>query len=94
MGPGKINNTGYNPQFDNDPSIRSQGVGDIVFNVNKKEKKVTKQDIKKMARNLAKVAYSMGETNDEDEYAEMMEEDLTEALNKVKRRREEKGKKN
>ena len=46
-----------------------------------------------MARNLAKVAYSMGETNDEDDYAEMMEEDLTEALNKVKRRREEKDKK-
>ena len=92
MGPGKINNTGYNPQFDNDPSNRAQGVGDIVFNVNKKEKKVTKDDIKKMARN-SQVAYSMGETNDEDEYAEMMEEDLTEALNKVKRRREEKGKK-
>ena len=93
MGPGKINNTGYNPQFNNDPSIQSQGVGDIVFNINKKEKKVTKQDIKKMARNLAKVAYSMGETNDEDEYAQMMEEDLTEALKKVQRRREEKDKK-
>lgn len=92
---GKINssNSHFNNLSEGGNVGGTQGVGDIVFNIKNKSEKITPKQIKEIAAKLAKVAYSMGETNDEESYAEWMEEDISEALKKVKRKREEQKKK-
>ena len=65
----------------------------VVLGINKKKVKIHKAKIKDVAKGLAEVAYSMGETNDPDEFAELMAEDILEALKEVKKRKEKKKKK-
>ena len=59
-----------------------------------KGKKVTiKRDrLKKVAKGMAKFAFLLGETDDEDDYAEELEEDIFEAMVLLEQRRGKKKK--
>lgn len=67
-------------------------VGSVTLEINKRKVKVKRAKIKDIAQGLAEVAYSMGETNDPDEYAEDITEDILEALKKAEGNREQKKK--
>lgn len=79
------------PQKPNDRSARNnKKVGktaSIYLNVPGAEIEVASSDIKKMAKKYAKIAYSSGETNDEEFFAEHMGEDLYEAYEKTAKKR-------
>lgn len=64
----------------------------VVLGINKKKVTVKKGKIKDIAAGLAEVAYSMGETNDPEEYAEEMAEDILEALKDAEGKRIKKAK--
>jgi hypothetical protein len=51
-----------------------------VLGVRKKKVKIKRSKIKDIASGLAEVAYSLGETNNPEEYAELMTEDILKAL--------------
>ena len=80
-------------QLQSNPNINAADAASVVLGINKKKVKIHKAKIKDVARGLAEVAYSMGETNDPDEFAELMADDIYEALKKVKKNREKKKKK-
>ncbi|MBT5953603.1 hypothetical protein HOG98_02670 [bacterium] len=67
-------------------------VGSVLLNFNQKKVKVEKGGVKEMARGLAKIMKDLGETNDEEKFAEDITEDLMEAFKKVKERQEKKNK--
>ena len=46
-------------------------------------KDLKEDKIKEVAKGMAEIAFSMGETNDPEEYAERMTEDILEALKDV-----------
>ncbi len=54
-----------------------------ILGVRKKKVKVKRSNIKDIAIGLAEVAFSLGETNDTEEYAELMTEDILKALQVV-----------
>ena len=66
-------------------------ISDIVLNIKKKKHRITKRNIKDIARGLSEVAYQMGETNNQEEYEEWVKEDIEDALKKVQKRRDKKG---
>ena len=51
-----------------------------------------KKKLKDIAKGVAEVAFSMGETNDVESYAQMMSEDLIDVIKRVKKKREKKKK--
>ncbi|RAP27610.1 hypothetical protein DID78_06050 [Candidatus Marinamargulisbacteria bacterium SCGC AG-343-D04] len=59
-------------------------VASVLVNFKKKKVKVTKSKVKQMAMGIASIAHSLGETNDEENYAEEVAEDLFEALKLLK----------
>jgi len=67
--------------------------GSVTLEINKRKVKVKRAKIKDIAQGLAEIAYSMGETNDPEEYAEDITEDILEALKKAEENREQKKKK-
>jgi hypothetical protein len=58
-------------------------VASAILGVRKKKVKVKRSKIKDVAKGLAEVAFSLGETNDPEEYAELMTEDILLALQNV-----------
>ena len=54
--------------------------GSVLFNVGNKKIKIKKSKIKTVTKGLAEIAFSMGETNNVEEYAEQMAEDIYEAM--------------
>jgi len=62
----------------------------VVLNVQNQKVQVERAKILDIAKGLAEIAYSMGQTNDPDELAEEMADDIFEALKKVKRKRDKK----
>jgi len=66
----------------------------VVLDVNRKRIKVEQAKIKDIAKGLAEVAYSMGETNNPSAFASIIAEDISEALKTVKKHQDEKRKKN
>ncbi|MSR88964.1 MAG: hypothetical protein EXS67_04855 [Candidatus Margulisbacteria bacterium] len=61
----------------------------VVMDIQKKRFKLRKSKIKDIARGLAEVAFSMGETNDVEDFAEQMAQDIFEGIKKAEKRRKE-----
>ena len=75
-------------RFDSEQGFNSKHVNvadaaSVVLGINKKKVTVKKGKIKEVAKGMAEIAFSMGETNDPEEYAERMTEDILEALKDV-----------
>lgn len=70
------------PQKDEkDVSTTSSGaIASVVLNLKKKKVKVNRSKVKDVARGLAEIAFSMGETNNPEEYAESMTKDIMAGL--------------
>ena len=88
MSMGRINNFGG---ISNNPLSGAEGASSIVLEVKKKQINIEKKDIKNVAHSLAEIAFSMGNTNEPEEFAEFVEEDIIEAFKKAKKKREKKG---
>ena len=76
---------------------QSSGIADataVVLDIDRKRVKIKQGKIKDIAKGLAEVAYSMGETNNPDAFASIIAEDIFEALKTVSKRQEDKKKKN
>lgn len=94
MGFGNIRRKSF--ESDNHFNSNQLNVADatsVVLGINKKKVKIKKGKIKDVARGMAEVAFSLGETNDPEEYAEQMTEEILEAL-KIVQSRQEKDQKN
>ena len=82
----------YKGNGSSSPQSLSDATEAVVELYNKKVK-VTKGKIRDVTRGLAEIAYSMGETNDPENYASEMEEDimlaLEEAIRRDKKRKQE-----
>lgn len=61
-------------------------MGDVVLDIHNKKVKIKKGNIKDIAKGMSEIAYSLGLTNDEDEFGDELEEDIREALKLVKKR--------
>jgi len=59
------------------------GASAVVLNLKKKRVKVNRSKVKDVARGLAEIAFSMGETNNPEEYAEQMTQDIMAGLQKA-----------
>ncbi len=84
------------PNFSNTPGD-NQKVNDalsIMLNIQNQEVEVKRSQVNEMAKKFAEIAYQLGETNEPDEYAETMTETIYSAWKKVKKKRDEKNKKN
>ena len=62
----------------------------VVLDIKKKKVKIQKTKIKDVADGLAEIAFSMGETNNPDEYAEQMAEEILAAFKEVQSNAEKK----
>ncbi len=63
----------------------------VVLKLQRKNVSFKRSKIKAVALGLAEIAYSMGETNSPEEFAEEMTSDILDALKKVQKRQEKKG---
>ncbi len=61
--------------------------GSVILDINQKKVKVRKAKIQDIARGLAEIAFSMGETNNPEEFAKTMAEDIFEGIKKAAKRR-------
>lgn len=59
----------------------------VVFELKRKKVKVRKATIKDIAKGMAEVAYSMGETNDPEAFASLMAEEIVAGLEEAEDRR-------
>ena len=58
----------------------------VLLNIKKKKVKASKKKIRQITQGMAEIAYSLGDTNDPDEYAEIMSEDILEALRHMQKK--------
>lgn len=54
-----------------------------ILGINKKKVKIKRGKIKDVAKGLAEIAFSMGETNDPEEYAEQMTDEILSAYKSI-----------
>jgi glucan biosynthesis protein len=73
--------------------LNAASAASVILGINKKKVKIHKAKIRDVARGLAEVAYSMGETNDPDEFADIMAEDIYEALKSIEEKHDKTKKK-
>ncbi|MFC1753864.1 hypothetical protein ACFL96_10820 [Thermoproteota archaeon] len=69
---------------------RAEGVRDaasVILGVDNEQVRIQRSKIKNMSKGLSEVAYSMGQTNDVDKFAEFMAEDIFEAFKELEKRR-------
>ena len=64
-------------------SSSANGVSSVVLNLKKKKVKVNSSKVKDVARGLAEIAFSMGETNNPEEYADAMTKDIMAGLQRA-----------
>ena len=78
--------SGMNPKLpsSNIKSTAAASAASVVFNLGKKKVQVKHSRIKQITRGLAEIAFSLGETNDPEEYAEELAEDIYEAMQDAK----------
>lgn len=76
--------SGIPPHFN---ASGAKGASEVVFEIKKKRVDIKKSKIKEIALGLAEVAYSLGETNDVEEFANDMTENIFEAMKKVKEKK-------
>ena len=65
----------------------------VVLGVDTKDVEIEATRIQAMCQKFAEIAYSMGETNDTEKYAEDMSESIFDAYKKVEKRQKDKKKK-
>lgn len=82
----KVYRSGYVPNS-MDPNSGIADAAAVVFNLKKQKVKLKRSSIKDIARGLAEVAYSMGDTNDMEEYANEIYEDVVAGLSLAEKRR-------
>lgn len=75
----------YKGSSSNSPQSLADATDAVVDLYNKKVK-VTKGKVRDVTRGLAEIAFSLGETNDPETYANEMEEDIMLALEEALRR--------
>ena len=85
-------NTGPSSEWEKMKSGQIESAS-VVLGINKKRVKIEKGQIKKIAHGLAEIAYSMGETNDQEEFADEMAQDILEALQETESSKKAKRKK-
>lgn len=79
------------PEWDPSKNLGlASALGDILLDINNKKVKVKQGKIRDIAKGMSEIAYSLGETNDEEGFAGELEEDIIEALKLVKKRLKEK----
>ena len=81
----KINKT---PVPEN-PLIPNQSVAEsasILFNLKRKKISIKPAKIKQITKGLAEIAFSLGETNDPEEFAEELTEDIYESMKEAQKR--------
>lgn len=76
-----INNNNKSPIPPNSPIAEAAS---IVFNVDNKKIKIQRSKIKKITSGLAEIACSLGETNDPEEFAEALTDDIYESMEEAK----------
>jgi hypothetical protein len=77
---------------DRDPDINASSAAsasEAVFEVKKKRIKVKREKIAGVAKGLAEIAFSMGQTNDVDTFTEQMTDDILAAFQLVAKRQRE-----
>jgi hypothetical protein len=67
-------------------STNLAGATEAVVDLYNKKVKVTKAKVRDVTRGLAEIAFNLGETNDEEEYASEMEEDIMLAIEEAVKR--------
>ncbi len=65
----------------------------VVLDLNKRKIAVKRKSIQEVAKGLAEIAYSMGDTNDIDFLSEWITENIEEGLSLAEKRRRKKAKK-
>jgi len=65
----------------------------VVLGVDNKDVEIEATRIEAMCQKFAEIAYSMGETNDTEQYAEQMSESIFEAYKKVEKNQKKEKKK-
>ena len=88
-----ISNISPNQQPSNMQKNIAKAESSVLLSIQGKEVAIHFKRIKKVAKGMAKMAFLLGETNDEEEYAEEVAEDVFEAL-KMYGKRKQKKKKN
>ena len=81
----KSNNLNPLSNFSNSAAAKAS---EVVFEVQKKKVTIKKSKIKAIALGLAEIAYSLGETNDIDDFADDMADNIFEALKKVRQKKQ------
>lgn len=82
----KVSSSGYVPNS-MDPNAGLADAAAVVFNLKKKKVKLKRSSIKDIARGMAEIAYSIGDTNDPEEYANEIYEDVLAGLSLAEKRR-------
>ena len=81
----KINKT----PIPENPLNQNQSVAEsasILFNLKQKKIKIKPAKIKQITKGLAEIAFSLGETNDPEEFAEELTEDIYESMKEAQKR--------
>jgi hypothetical protein len=82
----KVSSSGYVPNsMDANASLADAAA--VVFNLKKKKVKLKRSSIKDIARGMAEIAYSIGDTNDPEEYANEIYEDVLAGLSLAEKNR-------
>lgn len=82
-------------EWDQLQSSQEAGAADaasVVLGINRKKVKVRRSKIRDIAQGLAEIAYSMGETNDPETFAEEMTDDIMAGIREAQKRRQQKKK--
>ena len=88
MGVGNVNSPKSNWENANFSDVFNiADLTNVVLELKKKKLKVKKAKIKDIAKGLSEIAYSMGETNDKEGFAEEMADDIFEGLKLAEQRR-------
>ena len=68
---------------------KSSDVG-VIFSITPTDLNIIPTNVKQVAMGIAEIAYSIGDTNDEEDYEEELSEEIMEALKIVRKRRRQK----
>eukprot|EP01047_Picozoa_sp_COSAG01_P014970 COSAG01_NODE_740_length_13891_cov_35.573013_7_plen_94_part_00 len=74
----------------NNAQFSPNEIPDLGFIQSLEQKKVKKGTVKDLAKGMAEIAYSIGHTNDADEFAEVVSEDIMEAWETLRKKRKKK----
>ena len=82
----------FDPGFSSPSEATVANAASMIIGIQKKRVKIERSRVKDIAKGLSEIAFSMGQTNEAEEYAEMMAEDIWEGLKLAEKRRKSKQK--